>query len=86
MQPRLNPVPAPCSTSQGLHPDIPAAYPASPSSLRGSPDETLQQTLDVGRLPATTGLSIYAHACGARLRETLENDHPALGAHLGDEL
>lgn len=54
--------------------------------LRGQPAEALQQAVDVGRLPATTGLRIYAHAYGARLREALENDHPVLGAYLGDEL
>ena len=54
--------------------------------LRGDPDETLHRAVDVGRLPAATGLRIYAHAYGARLREALENDHPVLGAYLGDEL
>lgn len=54
--------------------------------LRGNTDATLQQAVDVGRLPAATGLRIYAHAYGARLREALENDHPVLGAYLGDEL
>ncbi len=53
--------------------------------LRGNPDKTLQQALDVGRLPAVTGLGIYTHAYGARLREALGNDHPVLGAYLGDE-
>ena len=54
--------------------------------LRGNTDKHLEQAVDVGRLPATTGLRIYAHAYGARLREALENDHPVLGAYLGDEL
>lgn len=54
--------------------------------LRGAPNEDLQQAVDVGRLPAATGLRIYTHAYGARLREALENDHPVLGAYLGDEL
>lgn len=54
--------------------------------LRGQPDAAFQQSVDVGRLPAATGLGIYAHAYGARLREALENDHPVLGAYLGDEL
>jgi hypothetical protein len=54
--------------------------------LRGNTDTALQQAVDVGRLPATTGLRIYTHAYGARLREALENDHPVLGAYLGDAL
>ncbi len=54
--------------------------------LRGTPDDRLAQAVDGGRLPAATGLGIYAHAYGARLREALENDHPVLGAYLGDEL
>lgn len=54
--------------------------------LRGTTDEHLEQAVDVGRLPATTGLRIYAHAYGARLREALENDHPVLGAYLVDAL
>lgn len=53
--------------------------------LRGTPDEALKQAVDVGRLPAATGLRIYAHAYGARLREALDNDHPVLGTYLGDE-
>ena len=54
--------------------------------LRGTPDEALRQALDVGRLPASTGLRIYTHAYGARLREALENDHPVLATYLGDDL
>ncbi|MDI1252692.1 DNA-binding domain-containing protein [Thermomonas sp.] len=54
--------------------------------LRGNTDKDLEQAVDVGRLPAATGLRIYANAYGARLREALENDHPVLGAYLGDEL
>ncbi|MEO6155978.1 MAG: DNA-binding domain-containing protein [Thermomonas sp.] len=54
--------------------------------LRGNTDESLHQAVDVGRLRATTGLRIYAHAYGARLREALENDHAVLAAYLGDEL
>ena len=54
--------------------------------LRGKPAGTLQQAVDVGRLPAATGLRIYAHAYGARLREALENDHPVLAAYLGDDM
>jgi hypothetical protein len=54
--------------------------------LRGTPNTALQQTLDVAHLPATTGLQIYMHAYGARLREALENDHQALATYLGDEL
>lgn len=53
--------------------------------LRGTPDPRLSDAVDVGRLPADTGLGIYAHAYGARLREALENDHPVLGQFLGDE-
>ena len=33
-----------------------------------------------------TGLSIYRNAYSARLREALDNDHPALGNYLGDLL
>lgn len=52
--------------------------------LRGDTAHPLRAAVDVGRLPAATGLRIYAHAYGARLREALANDHPALGAYLGD--
>jgi len=37
-------------------------------------------------IPADTGLAIYRNAYGARLREALDNDHPALGLYLGDDL
>ena len=54
--------------------------------LRGNPDQALQHAVDVGRLPSATGLRIYTHAYGARLREALESDHPVLAVYLGDEL
>lgn len=54
--------------------------------LRGKPADALQEAINAGRLPAATGLRIYAHAYGAHLREALENDHPVLAAYLGDEL
>ena len=54
--------------------------------LRGTPNAALERAVDVGRLPVATGLRIYAHAYGARLREALENDHPVLGAYLGDDM
>lgn len=54
--------------------------------LRGKPNPQLADAVNVGRLPAETGLGIYAHAYGARLREALENDHPVLGPYLGDSL
>ncbi len=37
-------------------------------------------------IAADTGLAIYRNAYGARLREALDNDHPALGLYLGDDL
>lgn len=39
-----------------------------------------------GRVDSDLGLSIYANAYRARLREALENDHPVLATYLGDEL
>jgi hypothetical protein len=54
--------------------------------LQGRTSDALHASVDGGHLPPATGLGIYANAYGARLREALENDHPALGAYLGDEL
>ncbi|MEO8011382.1 MAG: putative DNA-binding domain-containing protein [Dokdonella sp.] len=39
-----------------------------------------------GIVPARVGLSIYAIAYRARLREALDNDHPMLALYLGDAL
>ena len=39
-----------------------------------------------GRMSPEVGLKIYAHAYGARLRETIEHDHAVLGTYLGDDL
>jgi hypothetical protein len=39
-----------------------------------------------GRMLPQQGLQIYVHAYGARLRESLDNDHRQLGDYLGDEL
>ncbi len=39
-----------------------------------------------GIVPARVGLSIYANAYRARLREALDNDHPMLALYLGDAL
>lgn len=39
-----------------------------------------------GIVPARVGLSIYANAYRARLREALDNDHPMLSLFLGDAL
>ncbi len=39
-----------------------------------------------GLVDSTVGLSIYANAYGARLREALEADHPILSRYLGDTL
>ena len=55
------------------------------SGIRGAGDE-LPGAIAHGRISGPTGFGIYAHAYSARLREALENDHPALGSYLGDEL
>ena len=39
-----------------------------------------------GLVDSSVGLSIYANAYGARLREALEADHPILSRYLGDSL
>ena len=49
-------------------------------------DKTLLAQLATRRVPRETGLDIYAHAYGARLREALDNDHRQLGRYLGDDL
>lgn len=54
--------------------------------MQGRADGDASALVAEGRLPAATGLRIYAHAYGARLREALENDHPVLGTYLGDAL
>lgn len=54
--------------------------------LRGTPDSTLDALIAHGRMPPTTGVGIYTHAYGARLREALTHDHPVLGTYLGDAL
>lgn len=74
------------STTETADPPLAQLQRQFMAHLRGMPDDDLQQAVDVGRLPAATGLRIYAHAYGARLREALENDHPVLGAYLGDAL
>lgn len=53
--------------------------------LREPGDATVHGVAD-GRLAASTGLRIYAHAYRARLIEALDNDHPVLGTYLGDTL
>lgn len=56
------------------------------ASVQGRADAACADDLAHGRLPRDTGLRIYTHAYGARLGEALDNDHPVLGAYLGDEL
>lgn len=54
--------------------------------LQGHTSDAFHASVDGGHLPPATGLGIYAHAYGARLREALANDHQVLGVYLGDEL
>jgi hypothetical protein len=54
--------------------------------LRGEPDGALTMEVDCGNVSRRVGLTIYTHAYAARLRETLEHDHPVLGSYLGDAL
>lgn len=54
--------------------------------LRDEPDGGLALEVDCGSVSRTVGLAIYAHAYGARLRDALQHDHPALGTYLGDDL
>lgn len=56
------------------------------ASVQGRADATGLDDIAHGRLHRDTGLRIYAHAYGARLGEALDNDHPVLGAYLGDDL
>ena len=48
--------------------------------------EQVRSHIAVGRMDRDTGLAIYRHAYGARLREALGNDHALLGLYLGDAL
>ena len=52
--------------------------------LAGSKD-FLPEIAEGGRITPEQRLAIYAHAYGARLRETLEKDYPVLHSLLGDE-
>lgn len=54
--------------------------------LRGVPGNALAPMIAHGRMPPATGVGIYTHAYGARLREALAHDHPVLGTYLGDTL
>jgi hypothetical protein len=55
------------------------------ASMRGGGDGVRAHVAQ-GRMDRDTGLAIYCHAYGARLREALGNDHELLGLYLGDEL
>jgi Putative DNA-binding domain len=44
-----------------------------------------QYIVDSDQISAATRLGIYHNAYRLRLRETIETDHPVLGAYLGDE-
>lgn len=56
------------------------------AQMRGLPGSDASTEMAIGRMPVDTGLGIYAHAYGARLREALGKDHPVLGMYLGDAL
>ena len=57
------------------------------ATMRGGDDRWLLAQLAPGRYASPDlGLAIYRNAYASRLREALENDHPVLGAYLGDEL
>ncbi len=57
------------------------------ADMRGlTADAAMAHLAQNSRVPLMTGLGIYRNAYVARLREALENDHPALGQYLGDDL
>lgn len=57
------------------------------ASMRGGDARDAMRLLTSERgIAPETGLAIYRHAYGARLREALDHDHPVLGLYLGDEL
>lgn len=56
------------------------------AALQGRTDTALSQFAGGRGIDPATGLRIYTHAYGARLREALESDHPILGRYLGDTL
>jgi hypothetical protein len=57
------------------------------ATLRGVGEQALLPALAPGhRGSPGTGVEIYRNAYSSRLREALENDHPALASYLGDEL
>lgn len=56
------------------------------AALTGGDKTLLLAQLATRCVPRETGLDIYAHAYGARLREALDNDHHQLGRYLGDDL
>jgi hypothetical protein len=55
------------------------------SHVRGGP-QFPREWCAQGLVDSDIGLSIYANAYHARLREALEADHPVLSIYLGDEL
>lgn len=55
------------------------------SDVRGSRAGAASRMLADGGIPVERGIAIYRNAYVARLRETLENDHEALGRYLGDD-
>ena len=54
--------------------------------LQGQPSEFSKLVSKQAPVPTRTRLGIYQNAYHMRLRETIDNDHPVLGAYLGDEL
>jgi hypothetical protein len=52
----------------------------------GDGDALLPQLASERGIARETGFSIYRNAYSSRLTEALENDHPVLGAYLGDAL
>jgi len=50
-------------------------------------DETIvNEIVNTDNVSTHTRLNIYKNAYQARLRETIDNDHPVLGMYLGDDL
>lgn len=57
------------------------------ATMRGTDAGAVLPNLAPGRHASPDlGLAIYRNAYSSRLREALENDHPALGTYLGDAL
>lgn len=57
------------------------------AAMRGDDAQPALRLLTPARRGALdVGLSIYRNAYASRFQEALENDHPALGVYLGDEL